>query len=208
MTRLYDITHPLCNATAHWPGDEPFRRESTLRMADGGMVNLSRLSLSPHNGTHADAPFHYDDAGLRIDEVPLERYIGPARLVALEGRALITVADVQALDLSGVERLLVRSGSYPDFTHFDRDFTAFEPAAIEYLAGAGVRLIGIDGHSVDPADSEEIPAHKACGRTGMLILENLNLADVPPGDYELIALPLRLTGADGSPVRAVLRSLA
>ncbi|HWI66077.1 MAG TPA: arylformamidase [Symbiobacteriaceae bacterium] len=208
MTRIYDITHPLCGATAHWPGDEPFASESTMRLAQGDAVNLSKLSLSPHNGTHADAPYHYSEAGLRMDEVPLDRYIGPARLVALEGRAMITESDVRALNLAGVERILVRTGSYPDYTQFNPDFTAFAPEAIEYLAAAGVRLIGTDAHSMDPMNSKELPSHKACGRAGMLILENLNLADVPPGDYELIALPLRLVGADGSPVRAVLRPLA
>ncbi|HWI63804.1 MAG TPA: arylformamidase [Symbiobacteriaceae bacterium] len=205
--KLFDITHPLCNATAHWPGDAPFRLERTWTLAAGDAVNLSKFSLSPHNGTHADAPYHYEDDGPGIDAVPLDRYIGPARLVALEGRQMITVADLRALDLAGVERLLVRTGSYPDYRKFDPDFTAFEPEAVAYLAGLGVRLIGTDGHSMDPLDSKELPAHHACGRAGMLIIENLNLADVPQGDYELIALPLRLVGADGSPLRAVLRSL-
>ncbi|HYF91335.1 MAG TPA: arylformamidase [Symbiobacteriaceae bacterium] len=206
--KLYDISHPLCNATAHWPGDEPFRLERTASLAEGAAVNLSRLSLSPHNGTHADAPYHYVDTGPGIDEVSLDRYIGPARLVALEGRTMITEADLQGLDLAGVERLLFRTGSFPDYTQFDLDFTAFEPAAIEHLASIGVRLIGTDGHSMDPRTSKDLPAHRACGRAGILIIENLNLADVPPGDYELIALPLKLVGADGSPLRAVLRSLA
>jgi len=206
--KLFDISHPLCNATAHWPGDEPFSLERTATLAAGDAVNLSKITLSPHNGTHADAPYHYEDDGVGIDAVPLDRYIGPARLVALEGRRIITVADLRALDLGGVERLLVRTGSYPDYRTFNPEFTAFEPEAVAYLAGLGVRLIGTDAHSMDPLDSKELPAHHACGRAGMLIIENLNLADVPPGDYELIALPLRLVGADGSPLRAVLRSLA
>lgn len=205
--KLYDISHPLCDATAHWPGDEPFHREMTMRRADGYAVNLSKLTLSPHNGSHADAPFHYENDGMRMDEVPLERYIGPARLVDLTGRPQITESDVRALDLKGVERLLVRTGSYPDYTRFNPEFTSFAPEAIDYLARAGVRLIGSDAHSMDPMQSKDLPAHHACGRHGMLILENLNLADVPPGDYELIALPLRLVDGDGSPVRAVLRTL-
>ncbi|MDF2630948.1 MAG: arylformamidase [Symbiobacteriaceae bacterium] len=205
--KWYDISRPLHAATASWPGDEPFRLERTMALAVGESVNLSKISLSPHNGTHADAPYHFDDAGARMDEVPVERYIGPARVVALEGRELITLADVQRLDLAGVERLLVRTGSYPDYTRFNPNFTAFAAEAIAYLAEMGVRLIGTDAHSMDPMTSHDLPAHKACGRTGMLILENLDLAAVPPGDYELIALPLRLVGADGSPIRAVLRSL-
>lgn len=205
--KLYDITHTLSNGSAPWPGDTPYSFELTWRIADGAPVNVSRIALSPHNGTHADAPFHYDGTGLTMEQVPLERYIGPARLIALEGRASISEADLRQVDLSGVTRVLVRTGSCPDNPHtFNPDFTWFEPEAVAYLAEVGVQLIGTDAHSMDPCDSKELPAHHACARAGMLILENLNLAQVPEGDYELIALPLRLAGADGSPVRAVLRA--
>lgn len=204
--KVFDITHPLSIATAHWPGDEPFDFAFSARLSRGDSVNLSRLSMSPHNGTHADAPYHYDEGGLRMDQVPPERYIGPARLVALEGRDLIRLSDVEGLDLTGVTRLLVRTGSCPDMSRFHPDFTAFDAEAVRYLAAAGVQLIGTDAHSMDPFTSKELPSHHACGRAGILILENLNLANVPPGDYELIALPLKLVGADGSPVRAILRS--
>lgn len=205
--RLYDITHPLHEATAHWPGDAPFRLEFTARLSQGDPVNLSALSLSPHNGTHADAPFHYDDQGAGMADVPLDRFIGPARFVALEGRDLIRRSDLERLDLAGVERLLIRTGSCPDYTRFNPGFTAFDPEAIRYLAGLGVRLIGTDAHSMDPMEGQGLSSHHACRKAGILILENLNLTAVPPGDYELIALPLRLVGADGSPVRAVLRAL-
>jgi arylformamidase len=205
--KIYDITHPLGNTTAAWPGDQQYTLQPTWQISDGKSVNISRITLSPHNGTHADAPYHYEAAGLRMDEVPPERYIGPARLVALEGRQMITVADVEAIPLEGVERLLVRTGSCPDYTRFHDAFTAFEPDAVAYLAGKGVRLIGTDAHSMDPKESTELPSHHACAAAGILILENLNLAAVPPGDYELIALPLKLVGADGSPVRAVLRAV-
>lgn len=205
--KLIDITHPLHESTCHWPGDEPFRKTFTLRRNQGYAVNLSSLSLSPHNGTHADAPFHYDDQGAGIAEIPPERFIGPARLVALEGRTQITRSDLEALNLTGVERVLVRTGSCPDYTRFNPDFTAFAAEAVTYLAGLGVRLIGTDAHSMDPMTSKDLPAHHACGKHDVLILENLNLAGVSPGDYELIALPLKLAGLDGSPVRAVLRAL-
>jgi arylformamidase len=204
--RLYDITHPLSVSTAHWPGDTPFNLAFTARLTQGESVNLSKVTLSPHNGTHADAPYHYDETGARMDQVEPERYIGPARLVALEGRRLIDVSDLASLGLAGVERLLVRTGSCPDPTRFHPDFTAFTAAAIRYLAEQGVRLLGTDAHSVDPMESKDLEAHHACGAAGILIVENLNLAGVPAGDYELIALPLKLVGADGSPIRAVLRA--
>ncbi|HEY3366867.1 MAG TPA: arylformamidase [Symbiobacteriaceae bacterium] len=206
--KLYDITHALGNDTAYWPGDSPFRLEPTARIAGGSSVNLSALTLSPHNGTHTDAPFHYDDRGLTMERVSLEPYLGRAVVVALEGRPAVTAADLQALNIGAPARVLIRTGSCPDRTRFYPDFTYLEPGAIEYLATLGCRLVGTDAHSVDPFDSKDLRAHHACFQTGMIILENLNLTAVEPGEYELIALPLKLEGGDGSPVRAVLRSLA
>ncbi|MFZ5817351.1 MAG: arylformamidase [Bacillota bacterium] len=206
--RLIDITHPLGAATAPWPGDTPCSVEPTARLDRGDSVNLSKITLSPHNGTHADAPFHYDQQGAFMAEVPIERYVGRARVVALEGRRSVTEADLRAIDLGGVERVLIRTGSCPDLSRFNPDFTYFEPEAVRYLASQGVRLLGTDAHSVDPGSSKDLPAHRACAEAGILILENLQLNDVAPGDYELIALPLKLEQADGSPVRAVLRTLS
>ncbi len=206
--KLYDITHPLGEGTACWPGDTPFTLEPTAQLAQGDSVNLSRITLSPHNGTHADAPYHYDQKGAYMADVPLERYIGRARLIALEGRISVTEDDLRSVELNGVERVLIRTGSCPDLTRFNRNFTYLEPAAIRYLASVGVRLIGTDAHSVDPSDSRELPAHHACAEAGMMIIENLRLNDIPAGEYELIALPLKLERADGSPVRAVLRTLS
>lgn len=206
--RLYDITHPLGNSTTHWPGDTPFRLTPTAEMAAGSSVNLSEVTLSLHNGTHADAPYHYDNAGRTMADTPLEAFIGPARVIDLTGRQSVSPADLQELDLAGAERVLIRTGSCPDPTRFNEGFTYLEPEAIRYLAGLGVRLIGTDAHSVDPFTSKDLPAHNACRETGLFILENLNLATVTPGDYELIALPLKLVGGDGSPVRAVLRDRA
>lgn len=203
--RIWDITHPLANSTAAWPGDTPYQFRLNWQIAAGSTVNVGHVMLSPHNGTHADAPYHYDDQGATMEQLDLARYIGPAQVVHLEGRRMIEVADLQALDLARTMRLLVRTGSCPDPSRFQTDFTAFAPAAIEYLAECGIHLIGTDAHSVDPAESKELPAHQACRAAGMLILENLNLAEVPEGRYELIALPLKLVGADASPIRAILR---
>ncbi|MFZ5825108.1 MAG: arylformamidase [Bacillota bacterium] len=205
--RLIDITHPLGAATAPWPGDVAFSLEPTARLTGGDAVNLSKVTFSPHNGTHADAPFHYDQQGAFMADVDLEPYVGRALLIALEGRRSITAADLRAVDLKGVERVLVRTGSCPDRTRFNPDFTYMEPEAVRYLASQGVRLLGTDAHSVDPRESRELPAHRACAESGILILENLRLAGVEPGEYELIALPLKMEQADGSPVRAVLREM-
>jgi arylformamidase len=206
--KLIDITHPLSARTAEWPGDTPFSLEPTAQIVRGDSVNLSKITLSPHNGTHADAPYHYDAQGAFMADVGLDRYVGRCRLVALEGRRSVTEADLRALNLAGVERLLIRTGSCPDLSRFNPDFTYIEPDAVRYLASIGIGLIGTDAHSVDPSSSKELPAHHACAEAGILILENLNLAGVATGEYELIALPLKIEGADGSPVRAVLRTLS
>lgn len=205
--RLIDITHPLSERTATWPGDTPFSLTETARIARGAAVNLSVIRTSPHVGTHADAPLHYEERGAGMAELPLEPFVGPCLVVALEGRQAITVDDLRQLGLQlGLERLLVRTGSCPDLSRFYPDLTYFEPDAIHYLASLGVKLIGTDAHSVDPSESKDLPAHRACGQTGIFIVENLRLGEVEPGEYELIALPLKLEAADGSPVRAVLRT--
>lgn len=202
---IYDITRPLSAATAPWPGDTPFRLEWTWTQAAGSSVNVSAITASPHVGTHADAPYHFDSAAPAMDAVDLAPYLGPCRVVALEGRPAIGLADLESLGLAGVQRLLVRTGSSPAAERFNPGFTWLAPDAAAYLAGLGLLLFGTDAPSVDPYDSTDLPAHRALGRGGVAILENLALEAVPPGDYELIALPLRLVGADASPVRAVLR---
>lgn len=200
-----DITRPLSGRTAPWPGDTPFSLVWNQCLAAGDPVNLSTLTLSPHVGTHVDAPFHYDPAGARMAAVDLGAFLGPARVVALAGRRAITAADLRALDLTGVERLLLRTDSNPDPERFNPHFTYLEAGAAKYLGALGIRLVGTDAPSVDAYDAASMPAHQALARHGTYILENLDLRQAAPGAYDLIALPLRLVDAEASPVRAVLR---
>ncbi len=205
---MIDITAPLGPDTAPFPGDTPFVREWTMTKASGDACNVSKLTMSPHVGTHADAPYHYDDHGAAMEAVDLELYMGPARVICVQPKErLITVDALRDHDLTGVARLLVRTDSYLDPTRFHSDFAAFEPAAVDYLAKQGIRLVGVDTPSVDLADSIDLPAHERFRVHNMRILETLRLQHVGCGDYELIALPLRLQGSDASPVRAVLRVL-
>jgi arylformamidase len=203
---LYDISRPIRRGIPVWPGDDPFELEWNQRLEDGAAVNLSAIRMSVHAGTHADAPYHFQKEGERMAAVPLEVYLGRARVAALGGESTITEEWVEGV-LSGgsVERLLIRTGSWPDPDRFPEEFAHFEPAAARRIAEAGVRLVGTDAPSVDPLDSKELPAHHALGAGGVFILESLLLDEVPEGEYELIALPLRLVETDGSPVRAVLR---
>lgn len=206
--RLYDITHPVRPGIAVWPGDAPFRLEWTLRRCDGATVNLAELHLSAHTGTHADAPYHAADDGAPIGEVPLDAYLGPALLVDAAGWETISAARIEPiLTAERPERILFRTGCWTDPEVFPQRFAALEPEAAHRLAAAGVRLVGTDAPSIDPFDSKRLPVHNLFREAGIANLENLRLDDVPPGVYELIALPLRLADADASPVRAVLRAL-
>lgn len=204
---LYDITHAVDETIAPWPGDTPLLVTRNLRLRDGDSVNLSDVRLSVHLGTHADAPYHYNDAGATAERLDPGVYIGPCRVADVTGRDLITPADLDGLDFTGTPRLLLRTGGWPDRTRFPERVPVLAPETPGFLARRGVFLLGLDVPSVDAIDSKDLPNHHALGAHGIAILESLALDGVPPGRYELIALPLKLVGADGSPIRAILRSI-
>lgn len=208
MNRLWDITQPLRAGMPCWPGDTPFEGANVWSMGPGTPVNVGRFSGSVHTGTHGDAPFHYDAGGATAEAVDLSLYLGRCRLIDVRGAgARIEPQDVAPF-LGGVpERVLLRT--YERFPHdlWDSGFKAVAPETIDLLDAHGVRLIGVDTASLDPETSKTMDAHRAVARHGMAILEGLVLDAPPPGDYELIALPLPLVGLDASPVRAVLREL-
>jgi arylformamidase len=191
-----------------FPGDTAYTQQWVARIGPGCPVNVSALTLSPHIGAHADAPLHYDDAGAAIGAVPLEPYLGPCRVIhAIGCGPLVTLVHL-AHALQGLPpRVLVRCYERFPAECFDDELPAFHPATLSALADAGVVLVGIDSASVDPASSKTLDAHQVLRQRGLRVLENLCLDGVPEGDYELIALPLKLSQACASPVRAVLREL-
>ncbi|MBK8980197.1 MAG: arylformamidase [Planctomycetes bacterium] len=208
--RIWDVSEPLSPATAVFPGDTPFSQDWVLRMDEGASCNVSTIQLSVHCGTHTDAPLHFDPAGRPIADVPLEAYLGRCRVLDVRGQGdprLVPASALTAEALAGVERLLLRTRPDHDHTVFDPAFTALGPAAAAAVVAAGLRLVGIDTPSMDHATSKELEAHRILHRGHVAILENLDLRGVPPGDYELIALPLRILHGDSSPVRAILRDL-
>ncbi|UCF37918.1 MAG: cyclase family protein [Acidobacteriota bacterium] len=207
MGQIYDVTALLHEGTANWPGDTPFSRDVSERISEGSCMNLSRVEMSLHTGTHMDAPWHYADSGVGIDEVPLEACLGRALLVSIENVTEVQVEDVKDVIRKGPERVLFRFDSQKNADIFRKDFTYFSAEAARALGEAGVRLIGTDSASVDIWDSKTLPAHRAFNENSVFLLENLVLNGVPDGEYELIVLPLRIRGGDGSPVRAVLRTL-
>ncbi len=210
MKRLWDISPPIAPDSPLFPGDQPYEQAWTARIGPGCPVNLSAITMSPHIGAHADAPLHYADEAPAIGAVDLAPYLGPCRLIhAIAEPRLILPEHLPMLTQSSQPlppRVLVRTCERTPTT-WSPEFSAFAPHTLAWLAGLGVALVGIDSPSVDPADSKTLDSHQQLLRHGLRVLENLVLDEVPAGDYELIALPLKLMTACASPVRAVLREL-
>ncbi|MFT3665184.1 arylformamidase [Piscinibacter sp.] len=208
MSRLWDISPVLGPATPPFPGDQAYEQRWTARIGPGCPVNLSAITLSPHLGAHADAPLHYADGAPAIGELPLAPFIGPCRVIHAIGCGALVKPEHVAHALDALPpRVLVRTCERAP-TAWSDDFAAYAPETIALLAARGVRLVGIDSQSVDPATSKTLDSHHLLLKHDLRVLENLVLDEVPPGDYELIALPLKLAQACASPVRAILRELA
>lgn len=206
--KFWDISPPVEARSPVFPGDTPYSQRWSATLGDGCPVNVSAVTLSPHVGAHADAPLHYDPAGLPVGALDLAPFMGPCRVIhAIGCGPLIEWHHLAHAAQALPPRVLVRSFERAPVDRWTDAFSAFAAATIERLADAGVRLVGIDTASVDPADSKTLPSHQVLRRRGLRVLENLVLDEVPEGDYELIALPLKLMTADASPVRAVLRPL-
>jgi len=209
MTTLWDISPPVHPETPVWPGDTPVGIERVWRMEAGSPVNVARITLSPHTGAHADAPLHYDAEGAPIGEVALDTYLGRCRVIDCIGAApAVTPGHVAGHLADAPPRVLLRTYARAPLDAWDPHFCAVAPETVDLLAKSGVRLIGIDTPSLDPQESKTMDAHQRIRAHRMAILEGLVLDAIAPGDYELIALPLRLATLDASPVRAVLRPLS
>lgn len=206
--RIFDVSRPINPSLAVWPGDTPFSAESVMDMSSGHSVNLTTLTMSSHTGTHADAPYHFNNSDITIEKVPLEAYVGPATVVTV-GRAEgpLTPADFPNLEWGRVKRLLVHSqASHKPLDEFPTQIVYPSPELADFMARRGIVLFGSDAPSMDDINSKSLPGHNALRRNKIAILEGLLLAGVPDGNYELVALPLKIEGCDGSPVRAILRA--
>ena len=203
----------LSNHLAEWPGDEPSRFRLTRQIAKGESVNLGAISMSVHNGTHADARFHFDTNGESIEKAPLETYLGRATVVDLtqafleaKEKHLITIEDLRpsAEAIAATSRLLVKTGRWSDSTVFPNQIPVIAAEVPAWLQKNGVKLLGLDLPSVDEIDSKSLQNHHALARAGIAIIESLDLSGVAPGIYHLAALPLKIARSDGAPMRAVL----
>ena len=211
--KIWDISRTLSNDLAEWPGDEPCRFQLTREKTKGESVNLGAISMSVHNGTHGDAQFNLDTDGGSIEKAPLETYLGRATVIDLgqafldsKEKHLITIEDLRpsAEAIAATSRLLVKTGRWSDSTVFPNQIPVIAADVPAWLQKNGVKLIGVDLPSVDEIDSKSLQNHHALARAGVAIVESLDLSDVASGIYQLAALPLKIAGGDGAPMRAIL----
>ena len=200
---LIDISPLISPRLAVWPGDVPFERTINMAIAAGDFVDLSSIRTTVHVGAHADAPSHYAAGGATIDQRPLDLYYGPCQVVRLAVERGSRARPEHVTDPIDAPRILLRTDSLASRERHDPGFAALSPELMSWLADQGVVLVGIDTPSVDLAD-EELLSHGVAAERDLALLEGLDLSRAEPGRYTLIALPLRIEGADGAPVRAAL----
>jgi arylformamidase len=206
---IYDISVPLRAGSVVYPGNPPINITPQQAISAGAGANVSRIDFGSHSGTHVDAPKHFFDDGAGVDSLPLNVLTGRARLIAMgDDVKSVGEAELRKHDLAGVERLLIRtrnsawlaSGS----SEFHPDYTFVAPDGAAYLAGLGVKLVGVDYLSVEQFHSGHHKTHRTLLQREIVIVEGLLLSAPPPGDYDLYCLPLKLVGLDGAPARAIL----
>ncbi len=201
-----DISQPLTKQIAHWPGDTPFSYDLTYSKTETGSVNIGQITTSVHTGTHIDAPYHFDDNGTTVDQLDVNLYVGKAVVLDVSHVDTITPEVLQTYEWDdGITRVLLKTNLSNNPARFPESMPALDPEIAIFLHEKGVKLLGVDMPSVDAPDSKELDTHHALHKNGVHILENIMLDNVTPGIYELIALPLAIHGADGSPVRAVIK---
>jgi arylformamidase len=206
--KIHDISLTLSAETVRWVSAQPFELIERKRMARGDTNNSSSIHASVHAGTHVDAPFHFVPDGVTIESLPLDLFMGRARVCQIDARERITAADVERLDLGGEKRVLFKTRN-SDLLHkpaYDPGFVPFSVDGASALVDLGVQLVGLDYLSVAPANAQ-VPVHRAFLDHGLILLEGIDLSQVLPGHYELFCLPIKIAGSDGAPCRAVLRDL-
>jgi arylformamidase len=201
---MIDITRRISNASPNWPGDTPVEYSMTSRISEGSSVNVGAVRFSTHSGTHVDAPWHYDDTGLKLHEVPLETWVGICVVVDVSDAVKLEARLLEGIDLSGVSKVIFKTGMANIWLEFPTQWAPVDPDLPGFLAAHGVNLIGTDAPSADTLTSKDLPGHAALARAGVCIVESLALEGVSPGRYRLTCLPLNLENADGAPARVIL----
>jgi arylformamidase len=203
-----DISVAVRNGMVHWPGDPDFHIERATDQEKGDTATVSRMALGVHTGTHMDAPLHFIRNARSIDTMPLDATVGPARVIPIRDTKSIKREELIEHAISAGERILFKTPNSDQAwksDQFDEDFVFISQDAARYLAESGVRTVGVDYLSVGGFREDGLETHQALLGAGIWIIEGLNLNGVDPGEYELVCLPLKLVGAEGSPARAILR---
>lgn len=204
---FYDITQTISDTLITWPTDPAVSIRKTKRISCGDAWNLSELTFGSHCGTHIDAPYHVDENGITVDQIPLDSLIGDVTVFEIKHSEKIDVEEVKSLKIENCKRVIfkTKNSAYGEYPEFRKDFVYITQEAAAYLAVHNVKLVGIDSLSVDKFDNLHADAHHTLLKKGIIIIEGLDLREVQPGDYELIVLPLKIKGGDGSPARVVLK---
>ncbi len=205
--KYYDITVPIRKGMPVYSGDPAVEVTSTLQMEKGDPMNLSRLTLGSHTGTHVDAPFHFLAKGATIDQLPLGQFIGKAIVRHIRCKKSVTYPDLEDVHISaGTQSLLIRTPNSRlwDEEEFNKEYVYLTEEAAQWIVDRGITLVGMDSLSIDPYEGQEFSAHNILLRAGVVVIEGLDLRDVPSGEYTFVCLPLRIDGGDGAPARAVL----
>ncbi|MEK7219712.1 MAG: cyclase family protein [candidate division NC10 bacterium] len=207
--RVFDVTLPMYHAMPVYEGDPGVSIEPWLSISQGAPANVTRLGMGSHTGTHVDAPAHFRDGAPGVDQLPLDVLMGPARVYDLAVSDHIGAASLRGIDLTSSPRILFKTRNSSQWREgrFRRDFVGLMEDAARLLVDSGVRLVGVDSLSVEPFGAAGFPTHRTLLDAGVIIVEGLDLSAVPPGDYELLCLPLKLQQGDGAPARVVLREM-
>lgn len=203
-----DVSVPLRDGMAHWPGDPECRIQRVNRMEDGAACNLTHITMSAHTGTHMDAPRHFIADGVTMEQMPFEAVIGRCRVFEFDCEDQITAEDLKKIKFSPSQRVLFKTRNSTRswaMTEFDKDFISIRADAAQYLVDQRVMTVGVDYLSIGGYEKDVVETHQIMLGAGMWVIEGLNLAEIAPGFYDMISLPIKLEGADGAPCRVVLR---
>lgn len=208
MSQWIDITVPVRNGMVHWPGDPAYHIRKVMDQRNGDLCTVSHIEMSVHTGTHMDAPLHFLQGGATMEQMPIDATVGPARVILIEDPVAIRREELQRHNLQPGERVLfktVNSAKSWNTDHFDEDYVFIAADAAAWMATCGIRTVGVDYLSVGGFRQDMLETHQTLLRADIWVIEGLNLSDVEPGAYDLVCLPLKLVGSDGSPARAVIR---
>ena len=204
--KIYDISVTVGKDLPNWPDNSPVTISPSQSLARGDECNVSSITLGTHTGTHVDAPYHFEPDGLTVDLLPLESLVGPAWVVEIKGRQAIGRDELEAVGLKGEQRILFKTSNSNLWksAEFSREYIHLTLEAARYLVQTGIKVVGIDYLSIERFDSQDHAVHHQLLRNGIVVIEGLNLSQVPPGSYQLICLPLKIGGGDGAPARVIL----